>query len=189
MLARIATPVLAIALIATVVTQILYISTGISATPGAQVLWRSEAVLFLVIALFGFAWMRAAPLVAGGLVLGGLINLLQVAIGLLLFGAFEGAQQGAVVGLAFVFYYAGKIAFSFAALAIGFTGLAGAGWSRIASWLALLAGVAGLAINLYALAGGSAMFVAGAAGTAATFALALSLGAHGMAISRIKDEE
>lgn len=189
MLARIATPVLAIALVATVVTQILYIATGIGGTPGAQVLWRSEAVLFLAIALFGFAWMRAAPLVAGGMVLGGLVNLLQVAIGLLLFGAFEGAQQGAVVGFAFVLYFAGKVAFSFAALAIAFAGLGGAGWSRIASWLALLTGIIGLATNLYAIAGGSAMFVAGAAGTAATFALALALGAHGTAISRINDDE
>ncbi|QZH73987.1 MAG: hypothetical protein JY451_09450 [Erythrobacter sp.] len=179
-----ATPLIAVALIATVVTQVLYISTGVSGTAGALVLWRSEAVAFLAVALLGFVLVRDTPLVAGGLVLGGLFNVLQVGIGITMFGPLgEGGDplapvMGAVLDFAFFIYHAGKIGFAAAAVALGLAAWSGAtGLAKILGMLALLAGLAALATNLFALAGGSATFLAGACGTAATLFLALAISA------------
>lgn len=179
-----ATPLIAIALIAIVVTQVLYVSTDVSGTPGALILWRCEAVAFLAIALLGFVWLRDAPLVAGGLVLGGLFNVLQVGIGLTMFRPLIDAGEPlapvmrAVLDFAFFLYHGGKVSFAVAALAIGFVAWSGAsGWAKIVGGLAMLAGIAALAVNLFTLAGGSIAYLAGASGATATFFLALALGA------------
>ncbi|RJY09931.1 hypothetical protein [Aurantiacibacter aquimixticola] len=175
---------IAIALFTVVVTQVLYISLGVSGTPAATMLWQVEAVAFLAIALFGFAWLRW-PLVAAGLVIGGTLNVLQIGIGLTMFGPLGGAGEtlgpvmGAVLAFAFFLYHTGKIAFGVAGAALGARALAGAtGWPKIAGVLAGLTGLAAVLTNLWAIfAGREAMFIAGAAGTTATVFLALAMGA------------
>ena len=174
----------AIGLLATVVTQLLYVGLEVNGDPAiAWPIWRSEAVIGLVAGVCALALLPRLPLVAAGLAVGSLFNVLQAGIGLwtfdTLFSAGEAVQPvaGAVLALAFFLYHAAKAALAVAALGAGAVvwRADGGAWR----WLGLLAGLAGLVAlvtNLYALSfGREATWLAGAAGTVATLLLALVL--------------
>lgn len=168
----------AIALLATVITQIAYIaiSSG-GAEPPRNVLWAAETMLFLVIAVAGLALTPVRPLVGAALGVGGLLNLVQSGMGLVMFPALMDTQPEAfqaVFAMAFMLYFAGKVAFGVAALVLGAMSWRPSGGAR--KWLggaAALAGLVAIALNLAAMASGMALvFPAGAAGTAAAALLA-----------------
>ena len=177
--------VTALALGATVITQLVYIgvsSAGIE--PNRPVIWGLEALLFSAIALGGLVLLPARPIVGAGLALGGVLNVIQVGIGLVMFGPLIEAGEAltvvtqAVVALAFFLYFTGKFALGVAAISLGV-----AMWrasSSAAKWLgvaAVLAGLTAFALNGAAMVIGMEplMFPAGAAGTAAALLLAILL--------------
>lgn len=83
----------------------------------------------------------------------------------------------AVIGFSFFLYFAAKAALGGAALMLGLELWRGrSGMWRWLGLLAALAGIAASALNLWATAMGmAAVYIAGAAGTAATLLLALCL--------------
>lgn len=175
----------AIALLAIVVTQVLYISLGnFGITPNRQAIWGFETIAFGAIALFGMALLPARPIVGSAIGLGGTLNLAQAGMGLVMFGPLGeageplGAAFQAVLAMAFLLYFAGKAAFAVGGIVLGWSQWqAGAGAAKIVGLLAALTGVAGLITNLVAvvIGMGDITFIAGAAGTAATLFLALAL--------------
>ncbi len=182
---RKAAQIVAIALLVTVITQIAYLVLEAGGQSHiAYPIWRTEAVLALVVAVLGFALFSRDAIVGGCLVAGGTFNLFQTGMGLTMFYQLgyggEGAPEPAffaVLGFSFFLYFAAKAALGIAALVLGVDLWRGrAGLWRWLGLLAALAGVAGLALNLWAMAMGmAAVFIAGAAGTVATFLLALAL--------------
>ncbi len=175
--------IVATALIATIILQILYMallggpqpadpSVGMTNADIAgyfterwgevALVWTLEAVAFVIIALGGLAQLRSSnqPLGWGALALFGVFNLVQIGIGLALFKpvALAGEEATwmfwAIVGGAFAFYFIAKIFIGLAALVFG---------------LALMARGGGTAART---AGGLAMF----AGLAATIANIAALG-------------
>lgn len=175
-----------ILLLLLVVTQILYVvlsSNGFEIN--RPVIWSTEAVVFLgitVLALVALAQNgRLAPAWAA-IVVSGLLNVVQVGMGLAMFGplsdageAMAPAYQATVAG-AFFLYFAGKLLFGFAAIIVGAHLLRGRGVARVIGGLTALSGLAAMAVNLGGMATGMALvFPAGATGTAATFLLAVAL--------------
>ena len=125
-----AAQIIAIALIATVVTQILYVHFEVNGDPAiAYPIWRTEAYAFLAIGLAAFAFLRDMPIVAGGLIIGAIFNIIQTATGIALFNpVFSGGDAiaplgGALVGFAFFFYHVAKVALAVSAIAIGGSGV------------------------------------------------------------------
>ena len=164
---------LAALLLATVVTQCLYVALPISGTPAALLLWRVEALAFLAMAVLGFGIARTHPLAAGGLVTGGLANLVQVSVGITLF---EDLAGSGAVAFAFVLYHAGKVALAVAALALGAALLARRpGAVRFLGIATAIAGGAALLANGAAVLGADITFIAGGVGTGASALLALAL--------------
>ncbi|TIX49733.1 hypothetical protein [Alteraurantiacibacter aquimixticola] len=180
-----ASQVVSAALILTVVTQIAYMALGASGQSHiAYPIWRTEALLGLVVAVAGFVIARRDALVGGCLVAGGIFNLIQTGMGLTLFYQLGYGGEGEpnpvfmpVLGFSFFLYFAAKAAFGIAAVELGrqlWRRAAGA-W-RIAGLLAAITGVAALLVNATAMAiGMRVVFPAGATGTVATFFLALCL--------------
>lgn len=177
--------IICVALIISVVTQVMYIGLDASGTPLATAIWRTEAVVMLLIGMFGFKYARHWPLVSAGLVAGGLFNVMQTGMGLTMFGPLGDAGEplapvmGAVLSYAFFLYFAAKAAFGLGAVALGLKAWSKAsGWPKLAGVLAGLTGLIALVLNLYAMCVGmAAVFLAGAAGTVAAFFLALAIGA------------
>lgn len=175
-----AAQVAAIALIVTVVTQITYVTLGnLRIEPNRQVIWSIEVLAFLIISICGLALLPANPLVGGAMATGGVLNTIQAGMGLVMFGplAGTGAVFGAVLAMAFLLYFAGKMAFSVAAIVAGL-GLRGDenGATRIVGVIAALAGLAAVALNAAAIALEADLTqLAGGAGTLATLMLALAL--------------
>ncbi len=179
-----AAQVAAIALIVTVVTQITYVTLGnLRIEPNRQVIWSIEVLAFLIISICGLALLPANPLVGGAMATGGVLNTIQAGMGLVMFGpladagAVFGPVFGAVLAMAFLLYFAGKMAFSVAAIVAGL-GLRGDenGATRIVGVIAALAGLAAVALNAAAIALEADLTqLAGGAGTLATLMLALAL--------------
>ncbi|MDE1467669.1 hypothetical protein [Aurantiacibacter sp. D1-12] len=181
-----AAQIIAIALIATVVTQILYVHFEVNGDPAiAYPIWRTEAYAFLAIGLAAFAFVRDMPIVAGGLIIGAVFNVIQTGVGIALFNPVFGGGEalaplgGALVGFAFFLYHAAKVALAASAIAIGMLAWNGAsGWPKIAGALAGVTGLIALLSNLAAMTVGRDLAqVAGGSGTAAVFFLALAIGA------------
>ena len=122
-------------------------------------------------------------IVWGAIAMGGLLNVVQVGMGLAMFPPLKDAGEAlapafnAVLAGAFFLYFAGKFLFAAAAIALGFllfkrTATGG----RIAGILAIITGFAALLVAIYAMgAGMTAVFIGGATGTAATLFLAVAL--------------
>lgn len=178
---------IAIALLATVATQIFYISV-VSGSDSADTLrpivWMTELVAFSIIAasaivLAGRSHFGAFAFAA--IALGGITNVIQVGMGLAEFGPAREAGDEAVFGTvlagAFFLYFHGKAMFGAAAILLGAAAASsGAGATRIIGALAALAGLAAVALNLVAMGSGmDIMFAAGGAGTAAAALLGLLL--------------
>lgn len=185
--ARRSTQIVIVALFSVVITQIIYVGlSSAGADINRSVIWTTEAVAFLAISLFALIPLaqesryRAAW---AAVVLGGVFNVIQVGMGLAMFGPLTEAGEAmapafqSILAGAFFGYFAGKFLFGFAAI------LTGAGLLRSQAvtakgigGLALLAGLAAMVTNGVAMAVGMDMVQpAGAAGTLSTAFLGLSL--------------
>ncbi|WP_209348441.1 hypothetical protein [Pontixanthobacter sp. CEM42] len=180
----------AVLLIVTVVTQIIYfaISSG-GGTPPRMIIWTTEAVVFLglsVLALVTLARQLGNAAAWAALAVGGTLNVIQVGMGLAMFGPLKEAGEAmapafdAVLAGAFFLYFAGKFAFGFAGIVLGAVLLRGTGAAKAVGGLAILSGIAALLTNLLGMAKGMGdenviLLSAGAAGTAATLLLALAI--------------
>ncbi|KLI62977.1 hypothetical protein [Aurantiacibacter marinus] len=174
----------AIALIITVATQIIYITlsnTGV--TPNRQVIWSTEVLAFLAISVTGLVLLPVRPLIGAGLAVGGVLNVIQAGMGLVMFpplmeaGDALGPVFSAVLAMAFLLFHAGKVAFGVAAMAIARDLWHTGGVARAIGALAGITGLAAALLNAIAIAmaDNDLMFPAGAAGTAAALFLALGL--------------
>lgn len=184
-------------LLALALTQALY--TGLSAagiSVPRSILWGLESLFFVFLAAFaGAAMVQAKDSHVGwsAIAFSAALNLVQVSIGLTLFGPFfEAAGQvegmapaaGAIVALAFMIYYAAKLLLGFAALIFGMARL-NAGSKALGGLTALVGGFAMLSNGALIMLGRSAFLpspVAGASGVAATLLLALCL------LSAVRDD-
>ena len=177
----------AILLIVTVITQIIYfaISSG-GGTPPRMIIWTAEAVAFLRIstfALVALAKHASNAAVWAAIAVGGILNVVQVGMGLAMFGPLKEAGEAmapafdSVLAGAFFLYFAGKFMFGFAGVLIGKNMASGpSGMIKGIGVLTAMAGVAAIVTNLRGMAiGMDAVFQAGAAGTVATLLLALAI--------------
>lgn len=180
--------VVAFALIATVATQIIYIVLSDAGMDiHRPVFWTVEGIAYLAISVFALVGLvRAAGPVSvwAAIALGGVLNVIQVGMGVAMFpplmeaGEAMAAAFKAVLAGAFFLYFAGKFLFGFAAIVAGlFVYGVGSGIKRIVGASTALAGIAALAVNTAAMMSlGDLTFIAGGTGTAATLLLALVLG-------------
>ena len=176
--------VTAIALTASVATQIIYVTVGnLGMEPDRQIIWSLEVLAFLAVSITGLALVRVRPLIGAAIATGGILNTIQAGMGLVMFGPLgDGGEAlapvfSAVLAMAFLLYFAGKAAFGIAALAAGATlWKDGNGATRVMGILAALAGLVAVVLNGLAIVLDAQMtYLAGGAGTAATLLLALVL--------------
>lgn len=175
----------AIALLATVATQIFYIGV-VSPTDDAllrKATWTTEMALFslVFVAAMPLAARSKAPLVWSAVALAGLVNVIQVGMGLAEFGpAREAADEQVfrtVLNGAFFLYFHGKAMIGMAAIGLGIPAFRRpALLARILGGLSIIAGIAAAGLNLLGMANGMEMvFPAGAAGTVVTALFALTV--------------
>ena len=173
---------LAIMLILTVATQILYVATlsGVGIIEGwplRSTIWTAELLLFTGIAMVSLVGLVRSPDMQLGwavLVVAGLINMIQSGIGLSMFvpatqaGADFAPLMGTVLAGSFLFYNLAKAIIGLAALVFGLS-LFREGQS-VARVVGLVAGAVAIALNVTAvnLGLGSVPF-SGASGAIATF--------------------
>jgi len=174
----------AIALLVTVATQIIYITVSeMGGTPNRPVIWSTEVLAFIVIAISGLALLPARPLLGAGIALGGMLNVIQAGVGLAMFPPLLEAGEAlapafsAVLAAAFLLFHAAKVAFGVAAIAIARElWNAARGPAKIIGALAGLTGLAAVVLNALAIVPDMDLtFPAGAAGTAAALFIALAL--------------
>ena len=178
--------ILALALATTVVTQIFYVVLSNAGVDFSRmIVWTSEAVTFMAIAVCGLVLLARGvshSVAWAAVALGGAFNLIQVGMGLAMFGPVKDAGEAmepaykAILAGAFFLYFAGKFLFGFAAILIGTSLFKGTDMAaKAVGGLAVLTGLAALITNLLGMAKGIDMvFIAGAAGTAATLFLAIA---------------
>lgn len=183
--ARRSAQIISVALIATVVTQTIYfLLSSAEAEINRTVVWTTESVAFIAIAIFALVVLTRGGAHAAAwaaIALGGVVNLFQTGMGLTMFGPLSDAGEAlapafqAVLSGAFFLYFAGKFLFGFAAILLGLVIFRQAGGvTKMLGGLALLAGLTALAVNLAAMAVGMDLVLpAGATGTAAALFLAL----------------
>jgi hypothetical protein len=182
---RSAATVVAIALLATVATQLFYIGV---VSPADDALlrkgtWVTEMALYSVITVAALALIARAtmPLVWSAIAVAGLVNVIQVGMGLAEFGPAGEAGDpkvfATVLGGAFFLYFHGKAMIGMAAVGAGL-----AAWqqsnamAKALGAAGLIAGMVAAGLNLLGMANGMDMvFAAGAAGTAATALFALTI--------------
>lgn len=188
---RNAAALVALTLIASVVTQLLYFAllSGVDIVEGwplRSAIWSVEVIVFALMAaaaLVGLARDPRHPVVYAALALAGVANLVQAAIGL---GGFlpagEAGDAGGVVlstilGIAFVLYFLAKALIGLAGIGLGLAlWQRGSGAVKLAGGAAVLVGLAAAAVNGFALSTGTThVFPAGATGTAAAVTTALAL--------------
>ncbi|NIB43499.1 thiamine biosynthesis protein ThiC [Pseudomaricurvus alkylphenolicus] len=177
-------------LLALALTQALYTALYIAGlTPPRQLLWGLESLLFTFLAAFaGAAMVQANHYRVGwsAIAISAVFNLVQVSIGLTMFGPFrEAASQlealgpatGAVVALSFMIYYAAKLLLGFAALIVGMAKMTEG--SKALGSVTALVGVVAMLANAMLMAFGRDAFlpspVAGGSGVLATLLLGLCL--------------
>ena len=177
-------------LLALVVTQAAYTALFTAGIAGPRpLIWGLEGVLFSILAAFaGAALVQARNCHLGwsAIAFSAVLNVVQVSIGLKLFGPFGGiAQQGeamtpligAVVSFSFLIYNAAKVLLGLAALVFGMAKLNQG--SKTLGGLTALAGAVAMLTNAIMMVFGRDGFlpshVAGASGVVATVLLALCL--------------
>ncbi|WP_284125242.1 hypothetical protein [Parerythrobacter aestuarii] len=176
------------ALLATVATQIFYMAV-VAPTDDAllrKATWTAEMALFslVFVASLPLAGRSKAPLVWSTVALAGVVNVIQVGMGLAEFGpAREAADEHVfrtVLNGAFFLYFHGKAMMGLAAVGVGLAAIRQSNTTvRIIGGLSFLSGAAAVVLNLYSMANGmDIVFAAGAAGTVATafFALIVLVG-------------
>ena len=189
--------IVAFLLVALVVTQAVFTVLFQKGIAGPRpFLWGLEGVLFTILAAFaGAALVQAKNYHLGwsAIAFSAVLNVVQVSIGLKLFGPFGGVAQqiegaapliGAIVAFSFMIYNAAKILLGLAALVFGMAKMAAG--SKTLGGLTALVGVIAVAANSIVIIFGRDGFlpppVAGASGVVATVLLALCL------ISLVHDE-
>lgn len=152
-------------------------------------IWGLEAVLFTVLAAFaGAALVQAKNYHLGwsAIAFSAVLNVVQVGIGVKMFGPFGGVAQqveglgpliGAVVALSFMIYNAAKILLGLAALVFGMAKMNSG--SKALGGLTAIVGAVAMVANIILIVFGRDGFlpppVAGASGVIATVLLALCL--------------
>lgn len=154
-----------------------------------QILWGSEGVLFAILAaLAGTAmvWSKGLTLAFSAIAFSAALNVVQVGVGLTLFGPFGDAAKadpalaplaGAIVAFSFFVYNAAKLLLGLAALVAGLS-LSARGNKLLGGASALVGGLAMLANGGKIVAGGDLIAgvpLAGGTGVLATLLLALCL--------------
>jgi len=176
---------LALAVIQAIYTALFLAEVNV---PG-KLIWGFEGVLFaMLIAFAGAAMVQAKNYHVGwaAIAFSGVFNLVQVSIGLTMFGPFrEAAGQldvldpvaKSVVALSFMIYYAAKLLLGFAALVFGMAKMAEGG--KALGGLTAAVGVVAMVANTILIVFGREGFlsspVAGASGVLATLLLAFCL--------------
>lgn len=177
-------------LLALAVTQAVYTVLYVAEiTPPRQFLWGLESVLFTILAAYaGAAMVQAGSLQLGwsAIAFSAVFNLVQVSVGLTMFGPFResaaqldalGAAADGVFALSFMIYYAAKLLLGLAALIFGLHKMA-AGAKGLGTATAAIGAVALLANAVLLMFGRDAFLpsaVAGGTGVLATLLLALCL--------------
>ncbi|NMW32205.1 hypothetical protein HKD42_09040 [Altererythrobacter sp. RZ02] len=186
--ARRASYIAAFFLIVTVVTQLIYIGLRSAEIEfDSSTIWTIEAVAFLAISVFALVPMArgsAHTAAWAAVALGGAFNVIQVGMGLAMFGPVSEAGEAlapvyqSILAGAFFLYFAGKFLFGFAGILLGLHLIRiGGGAAKAVGALAALTGLGALATNLMGMSAGMDMvMIAGAAGTAATLFLAMAAG-------------
>jgi hypothetical protein len=187
--------VVAILLIIAAISQSVYTALYIAKLDvPRQLLWGSEGVLFAILAAFaGSAMVRSKglTLVFSAIAFSAALNVVQVGVGLTLFGPFGDAAgeapalapaAGAIVDYSFFVYNAAKLMLGLAALVAGMSAMARGG-KLLGGLTALVGGAAMIANGGKIIAGGDLIAgapLAGGTGVLATLLLALCLlGAKG----------
>ena len=182
--------VIALLLIFACITQGIYTALYFSKLDvPRQFLWGSEGVLFAMLAAFAGSAMvksKELTLVFSAIAFSAALNVVQVGVGLTLFGPFGDAAEttpalapvaGAIVDYSFFVYNAAKLMLGLAALVAGLN--AAAAGSRFLGGASALAGsLAMLANGGKIIAGGDLIAgvpLAGGTGVLATMLLALCL--------------
>lgn len=180
---------IAVAILLLVATQVFYMAVVYPAGPETvlrPITWMVEMAAFTVItiaALVLSARSPHAPLVWAAIAVSGLLNMIQVGIGLAMFPPAASVMEqvpalfDTVLKGAFFLYFTGKLLFGLAAIALGRLLLSGpSAMKRAIGGLAILAGLAATALNILALPTGlDWMMPAGASGTAASALLAVAI--------------
>lgn len=185
---RSAMTAIASAVLLLVATQVFYMTVVYPAGPETvlrPITWMVEMAAFTLVtvaALVLTARAHFAPLVWAAICIAGLLNIIQVGMGLSMFPPAAGAQKQlpalfeTILNGAFFLYFAGKVLFSLAAIALGRVLLAGEGLQKLAGGLAILAGLGGAILGIIAMPTGLGwMMPAGIAGTLASATLAVAI--------------
>ena len=177
-------------LLSLAVTQALYTALYIAelGVP-RQLVWGLEGVLFTMLMAFaGAALVQAKNYQLGwsAIAFSAVLNLVQVSVGLTMFGPFReaagqlealGPAAGAVVAFSFMIYYAAKLLLGLAALIFGMAKM-NAGSKALGGFTALVGAVAMFANTILIVFGRDGFLpspVAGASGVLATLLLAFCL--------------
>ena len=177
---------LGIALLVTVASQLFYITIVSGAGPETllrPITWFTELFAFLSVALAAFTLAIRRPDQAAlwvALAVAGIFNVLQVAIGLSMFGpASEGEPQliATVLAGAFFLYFLAKVLLAGTGIVLGMTAVRDSTTlTKALGGLAVVAGLAAASLNFLAMIDSETwMFAAGASGTTATALLAAVL--------------
>lgn len=176
------------ALLLTVASQIFYITivSGSDNEMLRPLTWFTELFAFTAVTVLSFAQAIRRPdraFLWSMIGFSGLLNVLQVSIGLSMFApAMEAGDSvpqffAAILAGAFFLYFLAKLVLGIAAIEVG-TNLfrRGSTVGKLAGVLALIAGMAAIGLNFLAMIDAKPWtFAAGGAGTAATALLALAL--------------
>jgi hypothetical protein len=177
-------------LIVAAVTQAIYTGLYVAEiTPPRRLLWGLEALIFSVLAAFaGAALVEAKRFALAFAAIGAaaVLNVVQVAAGLTLFGPFREVATadptlapvaGAVVGFSFMVYNAAKTLLGLAAVTLGRARM-NAGSRMLGGAAVAVGGIAMLANTVVMIAGIDGFLpspIAGATGVVATVLLGLCL--------------
>ena len=148
----------ALSMVAIVATQVFYMVNGSAGlNVDSSVIWTIEVVAFLAMAVFGLIALARganAPIVWAAITLGGIFNVIQVGMGLAMFGPLKDAGEAmapameAILAGAFFFYFSGKLLFGIAGIVLGAALMRGPIAAQIIGALAILAGLAAVVLNL-----------------------------------------
>ena len=180
---------IAVAMIVVVITQIAYLTLKGDIITG-RMIWSVEALAFSSIAVLALLRLAesgvsrfTSSLAWASLSLFGVVNLVQVGIGLTMFGPLGdagdllGPVMGAVLAFAFFLYFTGKLFVGAAAIAIGMPLLKiSNGSTKLMGGFCALIGLVAIGLNATGMVIGMELVTAaGAAGTAATLFVAIAL--------------
>lgn len=177
--------ILPVLLGAIVLTQIVYVAkSALKIEIASAAIWSVEALLFLAIAVIGLvaALQKSRLLACTCIAIAGMVNVLQVGMGLTMFGPLFDAGEPlipvyeSVVAMAFFLFFSGKLLFGCAAIVVGMDLRRSGGAVRLVGLTGIAAGLVAMLVNFGGMAVGMDwLYPAGATGTIATVLLAVAL--------------